>query len=134
METAEQKALARLMRFVKISDCLFYDGKPCWEWQGHRNKGSYGRFYYKGRLDYAHIVSFQLHGNQIPKGFVIDHLCRIEHCVNPAHLEAVPEPENHVRKNRQTDAELELHRQNQELMKEVARKAVIGLDNLRMCI
>jgi hypothetical protein len=30
----------------------------------------------------------------IPDGLVIDHLCRVRHCVNPAHMEPVTDREN----------------------------------------
>jgi hypothetical protein len=35
----------------------------------------------------------------IPEGLTIDHLCRVRHCVNPAHLEAVSERVNILRGN-----------------------------------
>jgi hypothetical protein len=34
----------------------------------------------------AHRVSYEHYVGPIPKGLEIDHLCRVRHCVNPAHL------------------------------------------------
>ncbi|MDG4910781.1 HNH endonuclease, partial [Mesorhizobium sp. WSM4898] len=33
----------------------------------------------------------------IPGGLVLDHLCRVPSCINPDHLEAVPNKENILR-------------------------------------
>lgn len=43
------------------------------------------------RLVYERLVS------PVPEGLVLDHLCRIENCVNPAHLEPVTQLENTLR-------------------------------------
>jgi len=48
----------------------------------------------------AHRVSYVWFVGQIPAGLEIDHLCRVKHCVNPAHLEAVTGIENRRRANR----------------------------------
>ena len=34
---------------------------------------------------------------KIPEGLQIDHLCRVRHCANPAHMEAVTQRENILR-------------------------------------
>jgi hypothetical protein len=65
--------------------------EPCWRWVGANNgKGpvnSYGIF---GRpKQYAHRFSYTYHKGPIPKGYVIDHLCRHRWCVNPSHLDCV---------------------------------------------
>lgn len=45
----------------------------------------------------AHVVSYVAHRGQIPDGLVLDHLCRVRNCVNPAHLEPVTNRENILR-------------------------------------
>lgn len=74
----------------------------CWEWTGAKNRtGGYGVFGpladspYGGRC--AHRIAFTVLGGSIPQGFDLDHLCRVRHCVNPAHLEAVTRSENVLR-------------------------------------
>lgn len=71
----------------------------CWNWIGcvaglHRNYGNIGT---KNGTIFAHRFSYIIHKGEIPKGFVIDHLCRNTLCVNPDHLEAVTHRENLLR-------------------------------------
>lgn len=64
---------------------------PCWLWTAATNKKSrYGVFRADGKTRHAHSVSYEIHrGHPVPRGLEIDHLCRVRHCINPAHLEAV---------------------------------------------
>lgn len=67
----------------------------CWNWTGSHNGVGYGEIRIGGRKVYAHRWSYEHHhGEPIPDGLVIDHLCRNPRCVNPAHLEAVTTLEN----------------------------------------
>jgi len=34
----------------------------------------------------AHRIALELSGIRIPAGMVVDHKCRVRHCVNPDHL------------------------------------------------
>jgi hypothetical protein len=62
----------------------------CWNWRGERDGHGYGRLHLiGGKRTFAHRLSLTLHGIDIPKGLVIDHLCRNPLCVNPAHLRTV---------------------------------------------
>lgn len=83
----------RFLAKVKILE----DG--CWEWQGARNGGEYGRFALEhGKIIYAHRFSYEHFNNIfIPKGLTIDHLCKNTKCVNPAHLEVLTLKENVLR-------------------------------------
>lgn len=45
----------------------------------------------------AHRIAYEIVIGPIPDGLVIDHLCRIPACVNPAHLEPVTSRENVLR-------------------------------------
>src|SRR5690606_28140598 len=69
----------------------------CWEWQGARQSGGYGSFWWQGRVQKAHRVSYEDQMGPIPEGLVLDHLCRVRHCVRPDHLEPVTQKENTLR-------------------------------------
>lgn len=49
----------------------------------------YGAFSIRGRNRGAHRVSYEMHVGPISPRLVMDHLCRVTQCVNPAHLEPV---------------------------------------------
>lgn len=68
----------------------------CWLWTACRDRRGYGRIDSR----YAHRLSYEMHVGPIPNGMVIDHLCRVRHCVNPAHLEAVSQQLNVQRQGR----------------------------------
>lgn len=61
----------------------------CWIWTGAIHKSGYGQMKWKGQSTVAHRVLYSVLVGEIPKGFVIDHLCNVKLCVNPEHLEAV---------------------------------------------
>ena len=42
----------------------------------------------------AHRLAWEIANGPIPAGLTIDHLCRVRHCINPDHLEAVTIQEN----------------------------------------
>ena len=70
----------------------------CWLWTGGRGKEGYASFRSDGRDMYGHQFSFMLHtGAWCPEGLELDHVCRVRHCVNPAHLEPVTHHENLLR-------------------------------------
>lgn len=60
----------------------------CWHFQGCRTSTGYGRVFNGKRTDWAHRVYYSAAHNPLPAGLVLDHLCRVRHCVNPAHLDA----------------------------------------------
>lgn len=62
----------------------------CWEWVALVDHNGYGRFRVPApQSRFAHRVSYTALVGPVPEGLEIDHLCRVRHCVNPAHLEAV---------------------------------------------
>ena len=63
----------------------------CWMWTGSGTGRGYvyGQFWHDGKNDAAHRYSYETMIGPIPAGLQIDHLCRVEKCVNPAHLEVV---------------------------------------------
>lgn len=58
----------------------------CWLWTGSLATGGYGAFFFNGRLQRAHRVSYQLYVGPIPDGLYILHSCDVPACVNPDHL------------------------------------------------
>lgn len=67
----------------------------CWLWTGPLHSLGYPqRMWIDGERIYPHRLSHELFIGPIPDGLEIDHLCRVRHCVNPDHLEAVTHAEN----------------------------------------
>ena len=67
---------------------------PCWLWTGATKRG-YGVFRDgHGRAARAHRWAYEHLVGPIGKGLVIDHLCRVNGCVNPDHMEPVTNREN----------------------------------------
>lgn len=76
------------------------DASGCWLWQAGLNRNGYGRYMLSGsnRDVVAHRYAYEVAtGNPIPDGLVMDHLCRVRHCVNPEHVEPVTQRENLLR-------------------------------------
>jgi HNH endonuclease len=71
------------------------DEADCWLWTGYVGDNGYGTAAISGhRRRYAHRLVYTLLVGPIPEGLVLDHRCKVRHCVNPAHLEAVTVQEN----------------------------------------
>jgi len=78
----------------------------CWPWRGWINDGGYGIVATTCRPRAIHIRAHRLAyelvtRSPIPPDLTIDHLCRVRHCVNPAHLEVVTKGVN-VRRGQTT--------------------------------
>ena len=84
--------IQRFFNKVDIED----DG--CWLWLAAIDKDGYGRFKFESTIKKgAHRVAYEWFIGEIPEGLVVDHLCRVRNCVNPAHLEIVTQQENIAR-------------------------------------
>lgn len=66
----------------------------CMLWLAGKDRGGYGQFRLDGKSLTAHSVSWKLAYGPVSDGLVIDHLCRVRHCVAPEHFEAVTYAEN----------------------------------------
>lgn len=67
----------------------------CLLFVGRLDRDGYGRI---GR-SYAHRVAYENAYGPIPKGMMVEHLCRRRNCLSPAHLEVVNQNENELRKS-----------------------------------
>jgi hypothetical protein len=73
------------------------DENGCWLWVAHVTPNGYGQFGIGRKLFYAHRIAYEMFVGPIATGLQIDHLCRVRHCVNPDHMEAVTQRENILR-------------------------------------
>jgi|SRR5579863_5247114 len=91
MTTDTLKAAKRLMHRVT------FDPSGCWLSGHSRTSWGYVQFMADHKHTTAHRFAYELFNGPIPEGMQVDHLCRVRHCVNPAHLEAVSKKENILR-------------------------------------
>lgn len=84
MPKTDKHAEARFLEKVKI------EGEGHWLWEGSINQAGYGRFWYKTVVWLAHRWAFTHWRGNIPPYHVLDHTCKIHHCVNPDHVQPVP--------------------------------------------
>ena len=72
----------RLRHYLDMSN-----PNACWEWQGFRDKGGYGRVSGdRGASRVASRVAHQVWIGAIPEGMLVCHTCDNPPCCNPAHL------------------------------------------------
>lgn len=71
--------------------------KTCWIWPKRLDEDGYGQVGYMGKHQRVHRLFYLFLVGAIPDGLQIDHLCRNRACVNPAHLEIVPQKVNLLR-------------------------------------
>ena len=77
----------------------------CWLWTGAQMGPGYGHLRVGRRSEgtiTAHRFAWEQANGAVPEGMELDHLCRVRHCVNPAHIEAVPHRTNVLRGNAPT--------------------------------
>jgi len=77
-----------IIRRVEITE------SGCWVYSGLKYPDGYSMVSYKDKTHQGHRLIFKLTVSDIPKGFVLDHLCRVRDCINPNHLEIVTPREN----------------------------------------
>jgi len=59
----------------------------CWEFNGPKNGGGYGRVTLNGARAIASRVAYELWVGPIPESLLIRHKCDNPPCINPEHLE-----------------------------------------------
>jgi hypothetical protein len=72
----------------------------CWLWRGPVHRNGYASFNlggHQGKKVLAHRWAYENFIGPVPKQLDLDHLCRVRHCVNPEHLEAVTRRVNLLR-------------------------------------
>lgn len=69
--------------------------ETCWLWKASLNRKGYAQFFPQpGKLVEGHRWAWISANGSVPDGLELDHLCKVKHCVNPVHLEAVTHAEN----------------------------------------
>jgi len=73
----------------------------CWEWQGKSLNHGYPQLWHwdEKKIVIGSRYFYEIYKGKIPRGLVIDHLCKNTLCLNPDHLEAVTIKENIRRGN-----------------------------------
>lgn len=96
---------SKASRANEIVDCLprrFWDkfmpepNSGCWIWLACLTSEGYGRFKWRNET-LAHRFAYRQLRGRIPRGKVIDHLCRSRWCVNPDHMEVTTDLVNCLR-------------------------------------
>jgi hypothetical protein len=70
---------------------------PCWLWTGLLTEDGYAVMASDLPTASAHRWSYRHHVGPLLPGLELDHLCRVRHCVNPWHLDPVPQAVNKQR-------------------------------------
>jgi hypothetical protein len=82
----------------RLRSRIAVDERGCWVWTRGKTGSGYAAIKWDRRQTLVHRLVFSLiTGQEIPKGQQLDHLCRVRHCVNPAHLEVVSGRVNNLR-------------------------------------
>lgn len=104
MKYMSEKALKRFMSYFVVMQVSDYVDTPCWIWTKALTEKGYAQFWckpygvQKSKNHRGHRVAYMHFIGAIPEDKQLDHLCQIECCVNPYHMELVDNSENCYRK------------------------------------
>lgn len=85
-----------LLRYFTNLDWSQTTQDGCWIWGG-KTQGHYPAMHDGNGCTAVHRWVVRFIGRVVPSGSHVDHLCRNKRCVNPAHLEVVPNQVNILR-------------------------------------
>lgn len=88
--------IIRLLEKMIVNHEIYWEGTPCWQWQGaiHKRTG-YGLFRLSSlKQTSAHKGAWDVFYGEVPKGLEIDHGCRNRLCISPLHLRLMTHREN----------------------------------------
>ena len=71
-----------------------FTGTHCWECTSRANRNGYRRVWNGSKEPVAHRFAWEYVNGPIPKGLILDHICRLRSCIRPDHLEPVTHAEN----------------------------------------
>lgn len=94
---SDKEVVRRKKDHAKFLKNYVVDSSGCWLWTRSKTKLGYAQFFYAGKMSKGHRYAYSFFKGPIPKDKVLDHLCRVRHCVNPDHLELVTNRENVLR-------------------------------------
>lgn len=81
------------------------DASSCWIWTKTKTLQGYGVLRCNIKRKLAHRVAWELaHGQEIPDGMQIDHICGVKACVNPNHLRLCTPSQNNMNHRIRSDA------------------------------
>lgn len=70
----------------------------CLLWLGRVDKDGYAPVKYQKKNRRLHRLAYEAFVEPIPEGMVIDHICHVRCCQNPAHMRVTTAPDNASRK------------------------------------